>query len=82
VRHLDGAAARVTDELYGDDARRTVGRLRAQLEFREAEEILDEGIAAFADRLSQRCLDVHVALGEQPFARGASLVTQPEQVPA
>jgi uncharacterized alpha-E superfamily protein len=76
VRHLDGAAARATDETYGDDARRTVGRLRAQLEFREADEVLAEGIAAFANRLSQRCLDVHVALGDQPFARGATFTTR------
>jgi uncharacterized alpha-E superfamily protein len=72
VRHLDNAAARATDERYGDDARRTVGRLRAQLEFREAEEILEEGIVTFTTRLSERCFDVHLALGDQPFARGAS----------
>lgn len=72
VRHLDKAAARVTDETYGDDARRIVGRLRGQLEFREAEEVLAEGIVAFTTRLAAHCLDVHAALGEQPFARGAS----------
>ncbi len=72
VRHLDGAAGRVTDETYGDTARRTVGRLRAQLEFREADEVLAEGIVVFTTRLASRCLDVHTALVEQPFARGAS----------
>ena len=76
VRALDEATARVTDETYGDTARRTVGRLRALLEFREADEILVEGTATFTTRLAERCFDVHLALVDEPFARGALLAAR------
>ena len=77
MRRLDEATARVTDETYGDAARRTVGRLRAQLEYREADEILKEGTSGFTTRLAGHCFDVHSALIEEPFARGASLAMRP-----
>lgn len=82
ARRLDEATARVTDETYGDTARRAVGRLRAQLEYREADEILAEGTSTFTKRLAGQCFDVHTALIEEPFARGASLALRPHNTGA
>ncbi|HEY5336372.1 MAG TPA: alpha-E domain-containing protein [Mycobacteriales bacterium] len=82
VRRLDEATARVTDETYGDAARRIVGRLRAQLEYREIDEILAEGTSTFTTRLAGQCFDVHTALVEEPFARGASLAMRPDRAGA
>lgn len=70
VQRLDEAAARVTDQTYGVAARREAGRLRGDLEFREIDDILAEQGVVVA-RVLNRCQDVHEALVDESFARGA-----------
>jgi uncharacterized alpha-E superfamily protein len=70
VQRLDEAAARVTDQTYGTAARREAGRLRGDLEFREIDDILAEQGVVVA-RVLGRCQDLHEALVDESFARGA-----------
>jgi len=71
ARHLDEAASRVSDETYGRDARRKVGQLRGEVQFRDIDDIFDEGVDIVLWRLLSRCYDVHTAFVDEPFARGA-----------
>lgn len=69
---LDEAAGLVTDRTYGLAARRQVGRLRAELQFRQIDELLAFPVAEFLAGLLGRAYHVHEALVDEPFARGAS----------
>lgn len=71
ARQLEASTLEVTGAEAGDTARRLAGRLRAELEFREVEEVLDEGLATFVWRLVGLLGQMHDAVGDEQFARGA-----------
>jgi uncharacterized alpha-E superfamily protein len=66
---VDESLAMVADDEVGATARRLAGRLRSMLDFRLVQEVLDEGLGHFVDRLSDRADAVHQALVDEPFAR-------------
>lgn len=71
ARRLAEAVTVVTDEHAGAAARRSAGRLRSALEYREVQEVLDEGLEPFLARVGGHCSQLHTALSEGPFARGS-----------
>lgn len=71
AKHVERCVGNVTATRLDSPARRAAGRLRAELEFRQVGEVLDEGIAPFAERLMAACDDVHEDLVAECFARGA-----------
>jgi uncharacterized alpha-E superfamily protein len=73
VQRLDEAAGRVSDNRYGLGARKQVGRLRGEMQFRGVDDVLAEGVDTVLWRLLGRCFDVHNAFVEEPFARGSYL---------
>ena len=52
-------------------ARRTAGRLRSELEYRQVGEVLEEGVASFVSRVAGECATLHDELVTEAFARGA-----------
>lgn len=73
VQRLDEAAGRVSDQRYGRDSRRKVGRLRGEMQFRDVDDIVAEGIDDVLWRLLGHCQDIHLAFVDEPFARGGYL---------
>jgi uncharacterized alpha-E superfamily protein len=71
AKHVERCVGNVTAGRVDSPARRAAGRLRAELEFRQVGEVLDEGIAAFAERLTAGCGELHEDLVAECFARGA-----------
>jgi uncharacterized alpha-E superfamily protein len=71
ARHVEACVAEVTATRLDSPARRTAGRLRAELEYRQVSEVLDEGVAAFVGRVTGSCAEVHDDLVTECFARGA-----------
>lgn len=71
ARHVEACVADVTATRADSPARRTAGRLRAELEYRQVGEVLDEGVAAFVGRVTASCAEVHDDLVTECFARGA-----------
>jgi uncharacterized alpha-E superfamily protein len=69
ARHVERAITEVTVER--SPARRTAGRLRSELDYRQVGDVLDEGVAAFVGRLNDACAEVHDDLVTEAFARGA-----------
>ncbi|HEV2889000.1 MAG TPA: alpha-E domain-containing protein [Frankiaceae bacterium] len=69
ARHVEEGIGNVTVD--GSHARRTAGRLRADLEYRQVSEVLDEGVAPFVGRLLSSCFEVHDDLVTEAFARGS-----------
>ncbi len=70
ARHVDACVSSVVDGSSDSQARRAAGRLRAELEFREVSEILEEGLANFVNRVAAQCNDVHVGINAECFSRG------------
>lgn len=70
ARHVEACVATVTATRADSPSRRTAGRLRAELEFRQVGEVLEEGVAAFVGRVTAACADVHEGLVAECFARG------------
>ena len=71
ARHVESCVGDVTDE--GSHARRTAGRLRAELEYRQVSEVLDEGVATFVGRVLGSCYELHDDLVTDAFARGSGV---------
>lgn len=71
ARHVEACIADVTATRDDSPARRTAGRLRAELEYRQVGEVLDEGVAAFVGRVLSACFEVHDDLVSESFARGS-----------
>lgn len=71
ARHVERSVSEVTATRADSPARRTSGRLRAELEYRQVGEVLDEGVAAFVGRVAESCAEVHDDLVTECFARGA-----------
>jgi uncharacterized alpha-E superfamily protein len=71
ARHVELCVANVTATRADSPARRASGRLRAELEYRQVGEVLDEGVAAFVGRVLASCFEVHDDLVTECFARGA-----------
>jgi uncharacterized alpha-E superfamily protein len=69
--HVDESLAQVADDRVGASARRVAGRLRSMLDFRLTEEVLQEGLGPFVERIYVRCSEVHQALADEQFARTA-----------
>ena len=74
ARHAERCVANVTAARVDSPSRRKAGRLRAELEFRQVGEVLDEGIGAFVGRVTAACAEVHESLVAECFARGAAPV--------
>jgi uncharacterized alpha-E superfamily protein len=66
---VEDALVQVADEEVGASARRIAGRLRSMLDYCQVEDVLDEGLAQFVNRVADLTGEVHVALTEEPFAR-------------
>jgi len=69
-RRVDEAVRAAVDPGALGAAPRLSGRLRGELDHREVEEVLDEGVAAFVGRLSGLAAGLHTALVDESFARG------------
>lgn len=68
---VEDALVQVADEEVGASARRIAGQLRSMLDYRQVEDVLEEGLATFVNRVAELTREVHVALAEEPFARAA-----------
>jgi uncharacterized alpha-E superfamily protein len=71
AKHVEECVVRVTAPRLDSPSRRTAGRLRAELEFRQVGEVFEEGIPAFVARVTAACAEVHEGLVAECFARGA-----------
>ena len=72
ARHVERCVVNVTAPRLDSPSRRTAGRLRAELEFRQVGEVFDEGIPAFVARVTAACDAVHSGLVTECFARGVA----------
>ena len=70
ARHLETALHTATEDNIGEAARRQAGRLRADLEYRELDELLGEGLENVLRRVDEGCASLHTALAHTSFARG------------
>lgn len=70
ARLLETALLETGSEEVGREARRWAGRLRSELEYRELQDVLDEGLGVVLARLTDLCGRVHGALVDGAFARG------------
>lgn len=70
ARHVERSVASVMAGREDSAARRTAGRLRSELEYRQVGEVLAEGVAPFVGRVNAACADVHDGLVSECFSRG------------
>jgi uncharacterized alpha-E superfamily protein len=70
AQHVESCVGLVTDNAGDSPARLAAGRLRAELEFRDVDEVFSEGVDAYVARVSAYCADVHTRLTAESFARG------------
>ncbi|HVU71670.1 MAG TPA: alpha-E domain-containing protein [Mycobacteriales bacterium] len=68
---VEDALVQVADEEVGSSARRIAGRLRSILDYRQVDDVFDEGLAPFVHRVADLTAEVHGALADEPFARAA-----------
>jgi uncharacterized alpha-E superfamily protein len=73
ARHVEQCVTAVTAARLDSPSRRTAGRLRAELEFRQVGEVLAEGVPAFVGRVTEACNALHAELVDESFARGPHL---------
>jgi uncharacterized alpha-E superfamily protein len=71
ARHVERRIVNVTAPRLDSPSRRTAGRLRAELEFRQVGEVFEEGIRPFVERVTTACDEVHAGLVAECFARGS-----------